>query len=86
MIWLWRFLAGSRAARAIAGAVGGILALLAYGAAKKREGRQQAAAEAKMAALEAESRGHRGAIRAKEQITGGKTPAQILRENDGKWK
>ena len=36
--------------------------------------------------LKAVERGQRGAQRAEDQIQGGADPAEIIRENDGRWK
>jgi len=83
---LWSLITGNRYVRALVGAVGAVLAVLAYGAAKKREGAQVARSEAERAALEAESRGHKGAKEAQDRIAGGETPAEIIRKNDGRWK
>lgn len=71
-----------RAALALAG-----LALAMFGAwgAGRREGRQRAAQKAAEDALKRTEKGRAAVGKAKAKLDAGKTPEEIVRENDGKW-
>lgn len=87
---IWSLLTGNPIARALAKVGGVILGVLTMRAIWKRDGRKEERAAQAEAALDATVKGQeaarKGRAEAYEKMKQGKTPEQIVRENDNAWR
>lgn len=83
---IWTAILQSRIARMIGTAVMAVLAVLTFGAVKRREGAKAQKAKQDADTVKAVQRSAEGAAEAKTAIRKGKTPQEVKNANDAKWR
>jgi len=89
MTWIIGLLTGNPIARFVAKLAGIALAVLTFGAWQRRQGAQGAKVKSDKAALDKTLKGQeaarKGRAEARADLAKGKTPEEIVRQNDDKW-